>query len=78
MSSSILLRQCSHVLWGSGSSALFTIPWSCSSVSVQAGVIDVPVFSFFMGNIDEGAPNGILTLGGVNQSHYEGELMDQS
>ena len=38
----------------------------------QAGVVDVPVFSFFMGNIDENSPTGILTLGGVNQTHYEG------
>ncbi|CAN0286520.1 unnamed protein product [Scytosiphon promiscuus] len=42
---------------------------------VEAGVIDTPVFSFFMGNVDNDAPNnGVLTLGGVNQTHYEGCL----
>lgn len=59
-------------------SALLMIPWPCSFAWAQAGVIDVPVFSFFMGNIDEGSPNGILTLGGVNQSHYEGELPERT
>ena len=34
--------------------------------------MDVPIFSFFMGNIDTEAPTGVLTLGGVNQTHYEG------
>lgn len=36
--------------------------------------MDTPVFSFFMGNVDTEAPNnGVLTLGGVNQTHYEGD-----
>ncbi|CAN0511062.1 unnamed protein product, partial [Scytosiphon promiscuus] len=39
----------------------------------QAGVVDVPVFSFFIGNIDTDSPTGVLTLGGVNQTHYEGQ-----
>ncbi|CAB1110981.1 unnamed protein product [Ectocarpus sp. CCAP 1310/34] len=41
---------------------------------VEANVVDVPIFSFFMGNIDTGSPTGFLTLGGVNQTHYEGCL----
>lgn len=40
--------------------------------SPQAGVVDVPIFAFFMGNIDTDAPRGVMTLGGVNQTHYEG------
>lgn len=39
----------------------------------QAKVVDVPIFSFYMGNIDTDSPTGFLTLGGVNQTHYEGE-----
>ncbi|CAM9301589.1 unnamed protein product [Pylaiella littoralis] len=41
---------------------------------VDTGVVDVPIFSFFMGNIDTDSPTGVLTLGGVNQTHYEGCL----
>ncbi|CAN0147112.1 unnamed protein product, partial [Laminaria digitata] len=41
---------------------------------VEAGVVDVPIFSFFIGNIDTDSPTGVLTLGGVNQTHYEGCL----
>lgn len=33
----------------------------------------MPIFSFYMGNIDTDSPTGFLTLGGVNQTHYEGE-----
>lgn len=32
------------------------------------------MFSFFMGNIDTDAKTGVLTLGGVNETHYEGML----
>lgn len=39
---------------------------------LQAGVVDVPIFSFYMGNVDTDSPTGVLTLGGVNQTHYEG------
>ena len=38
--------------------------------------MEVPIFSFFMGNIDTDSPKGVLTVGGVNQTHYEGA--DQS
>ncbi|CAM9408921.1 unnamed protein product, partial [Hapterophycus canaliculatus] len=41
---------------------------------LKANVVDVPIFSFFMGNIDTDSPTGVLTLGGVNQTHYEGCL----
>eukprot|EP00903_Cladosiphon_okamuranus_P008049 g7763.t1 len=41
---------------------------------VEEGVVDVPIFSFYMGNIDTDSPTGFLTLGGVNQTHYEGCL----
>lgn len=37
-------------------------------------MVDNPVFSFFMGNIDTEAKTGVLTLGGVNETHYEGVL----
>lgn len=49
--------------------------WTCLSLSsfkTQSGVVDLPIFSFFMGNIDTDTPTGVLTLGGVNQTHYEG------
>lgn len=39
--------------------------------------MDTPIFSFFMGNIDTETPTGVLTLGGVNQTHYEGEEMPE-
>ncbi|CAN0321696.1 unnamed protein product, partial [Laminaria digitata] len=39
----------------------------------QAGVVDEPIFSFYMGNVDTDSPIGMLTLGGVNQTHYEGQ-----
>ncbi|CAN0203777.1 unnamed protein product [Scytosiphon promiscuus] len=41
---------------------------------VDANVVDVPIFSFYMGNVDTDSPTGVLTLGGVNQTHYEGCL----
>lgn len=40
--------------------------------------MEVPIFSFFMGNIDTDSPNGVLTLGGVNQTHYEGDNQSSS
>ncbi len=39
--------------------------------------MDTPIFSFFMGNIDTETPTGVLTLGGVNQTHYEGEELPE-
>lgn len=36
-------------------------------------MVENPVFAFFMGNIDTDSPTGFLTLGGVNETHYEGE-----
>ncbi|CAB1111798.1 unnamed protein product [Ectocarpus sp. CCAP 1310/34] len=42
---------------------------------VEAGVVGLPIFSFFLGNMDASeGPHGVLTLGGVNQTHYEGCL----
>ena len=47
---------------------LFLVLLFCS----QAGVVDVPIFSFYIGNVDTDTSKGVLTLGGVNQTHYEG------
>ncbi|CAM9434936.1 unnamed protein product [Choristocarpus tenellus] len=41
---------------------------------LQAGVLDSPLFSFYLGNVDTDATGGLLTLGGVDQTHYEGCL----
>ena len=50
----------------------------CSLVVGKAGAVELPIFSFFMGNIDTDSPNGVLTVGGVNQTHYEGDAYNQS
>lgn len=55
--------------------AITIVPRTRSVPAVlQANVVDVPIFSFFMGNIDTDSPDGVLTLGGVNQTHYEGNV----
>jgi len=41
---------------------------------VSQGVVDSPVFSFYLNTAADGTAGGELTLGGVNPNHYTGDI----
>ncbi|CAD6572710.1 MAG: Vacuolar protease A [Cyphobasidiales sp. Tagirdzhanova-0007] len=41
---------------------------------LDQGLLDEPKFSFWLGNADKGGEGGIATFGGVDESHYKGEI----
>jgi len=41
---------------------------------VSQGVVDTPVFSFYLNTAKDGTAGGELTLGGVNPDHYTGDI----
>ena len=41
---------------------------------IYQGILDQPVFSFYIGNTSRGT-NSICTLGGIDETAYEGEMI---
>ncbi|CAM9567639.1 unnamed protein product [Discosporangium mesarthrocarpum] len=75
------LVSCDYVDGILGLAPLSTEPPLVSSAfesMYKEGAVGESVFAFFMGDVDTNTPNGLLTLGGVEQNHYEGclEWMD--
>lgn len=41
---------------------------------INQGLLDSPLFTFYLGNADNGGDGGLATFGGIDDAHYKGKI----